>query len=127
MGTLVFWGGHSIWEGLSGACVSGPKALVHPLGAPCWGVEMLSGGRVLLGGWVGPAPSRLVLLSQTVAPGGSPTGPRSGPPRTTRKDLSTHHQSQGLPHPGCRRSWSLLPRGWARDGSRGWVADGGVT
>lgn len=33
-GTLVFWGGLSLWEGSGGARVSGPKALIHPLGAP---------------------------------------------------------------------------------------------
>lgn len=31
MGTLLFWGGHSMWEGLGGAQVSGPKALIHSL------------------------------------------------------------------------------------------------
>lgn len=95
--------------------------------APRWGAGTRSGGRVLLRAWVGPAPSGLVLLTQMVAPSGSLTGPCSGPPRTTRKDLSTHRQSWGLPYPGCRRSWALLPVGWARDGSRGWVANSGVT
>lgn len=82
---------------------------------------------MLLGRWVGPAPSGLVLLVQMVAPSGSLTGPCSGSPRTTRKDLSTHRQSQGVPHPRCRRSRALLLGGRARDSSRGWVADGGVT
>lgn len=34
MGTLVFGGGCSIWEGLGGVQVSGQKAVVHPLEAP---------------------------------------------------------------------------------------------
>lgn len=55
-----------------------PKALVYPLGAPgpLWpslgSGDGVSGERVLSEGWVGPAPSRLILLAQTVAPGGSP-------------------------------------------------------
>lgn len=81
---------------------------------------------MFLRGSVGPAPSGLVLLTQMVAPHGSPTAPGLGPPWTTHKDLSTHVQSRVLHYAGCRRSWALLPRGQPGDGSRGWVADSGL-
>lgn len=99
-----------------------PKPPVPLAGEQGWGR-----GSSAFGGLGGTYSQRAGLLAQMVAPGGSHIDPCLGSPQITHKDLSTHCQSQRLPYPGCRRSWALLPVGWARDGSRGWVADSGIT